>query len=106
MKVPPHLRNCTCKSISSCLVSVVLKNIVNQFFQNYQRKTGSVKKIDRVQLVYNETLEDAYERKKAEFKLKGIPSDEILAFHGTPESNISSILQTNLQYLVTAGILR
>ena len=68
-------------------------------------KFGRVIKIDSVQIVYNETLEDAFERKKAEFKWKGIPSDEILAFHGTTESNIPSILQTNLQYQVAAGVL-
>jgi len=63
-------------------------------------KSGSVKKIDSVEIVYNKTLEDAFEKKKAEFKSLGIPSAEILAFHGTPEANIPSILKTNLQYKV------
>ena len=64
-------------------------------------KSGHVKKINSVQLVYNKTLEELFQREKAEFKLKGIPSDEILAFYGTPESKIPSILKSNLQYSVT-----
>ena len=57
-------------------------------------------KIDSIDLVCNAPLEDAFEAKKRDFRLKGIPSHEVLAFHGTPVANIDSICRTNLQYTV------
>ena len=51
-----------------------------------------------IQLVYNQVLENAFEAKKQEFTRKGIPNNEVFAFHGTPAQNVDSIVQTNLRY--------
>lgn len=60
-------------------------------------------KIQQIDFVFNQSLEDAFEGKKVEFQSKGVPSREILAFHGTAEVNIPGILRNNLQYQVRFG---
>jgi hypothetical protein len=55
---------------------------------------ATIKSID---IVINQDLSVQFEKTKREFKRKSIPDDEILAYHGTDEKNINSILETNLQ---------
>ena len=57
-------------------------------------------KITSINIVCNKALEAAFEAKRREFASKGIPFKEVLAFHGTPATNIDSIIKTNLQYTV------
>ncbi len=60
-------------------------------------KFGSVRhKIKGIDLVRNATLEGQFEGKKGDFKRRGIPDHEVLAFHGTPVHNVESILKKNL----------
>ncbi len=53
-------------------------------------------KIKEVEYVYNQTLEARFERTRGYFQSRNIPSDVVLAFHGTPAQNIMSILKSNL----------
>ena len=66
-------------------------------------RTAIKYKIDSIELVCNPILEEAFEAKKREFHADGIPSHEVLAFHGTPVGNVLNICQTNLQYLVASN---
>ena len=61
-------------------------------------------KISSIDIVSNKTLEAAFEAKRRDFAAKGIPFNEVLAFHGTPAKNIDSIVRANLQYTVTTEI--
>ena len=67
-------------------------------------RTANQYKIIGVDLVYNPTLEAKFDAKRREFAAKGIPSKEVLAFHGTPSGNIDSIIRTNLQYTVSISL--
>ena len=59
------------------------------------RMGGTGSAIQSIDIVKNEALEEAFQRKIREFKLKGIPSDVIFAYHGTPATNLDSILKDN-----------
>jgi hypothetical protein len=62
------------------------------------KQGGGTRSVKRFKIVWSKKLEEAFLAKQAEFKRRGIPSEEILAFHGTEQSNVDSILQSNLQY--------
>ncbi|TRY69333.1 hypothetical protein TCAL_04452 [Tigriopus californicus] len=62
----------------------------------YRSGQNSNRKIKSVEYVTNPTFENDFLQQKGDFKRKGIPDDEILAFHGTSSTNVDNILKTNL----------
>jgi len=62
------------------------------------KQGGGTQSVKGFKIVWNKKLEEAFLAKQAEFKRRKIPSEEILAFHGTDQSNVDSILQSNLQF--------
>ncbi len=52
--------------------------------------------VDYIEAVHNPALEKKFDETKKKFKSRGISDDEVLAFHGTPQQNVDSILQNNL----------
>ncbi len=52
--------------------------------------------IESIDFVYSQELNSKYESMAEAFKAAGIPTKEVLAYHGTAEANIDSILKTNL----------
>ena len=61
------------------------------------KATNAQNEIDSIDLIFNEKLDKAFNDKKKEFSRHKIPSEEVLAFHGTASRNIESILEKNLQ---------
>ena len=51
--------------------------------------------VSSMDIVQNSRMKEDFERKKAEFKEKGIPAEAIYAYHGTKSNAIDSILQDN-----------
>ena len=62
---------------------------------HFMRMGGTGSAIQSIDIVKNDALEEAFQRKIREFKLKGIPLDVIFAYHGTPATNLDSILKDN-----------
>ena len=54
-----------------------------------------IRTIQSIDIVENEELEYAFQKKKQEFKSKNIPQSLVFAYHGTPPSNILNIITNN-----------
>ena len=61
----------------------------------YRLQNSTSLRIQYIDIVENPQLEARFNSKQAEFKRQGIPSDPILAFHGTNVANIDLILKNN-----------
>ncbi|EDO36121.1 predicted protein, partial [Nematostella vectensis] len=72
------------------------ENFYNLAAQHYLSKCQTKKEIESIDVVINNQLLQKFEAKQKEFKSKGIPDGEILAYHGTRSANIDSILRNNL----------
>ncbi|XP_048576294.1 uncharacterized protein LOC5506123 [Nematostella vectensis] len=72
------------------------ENFYNLAAQHYLSKCQTKKEIESIDVVINNQLLQKFEAKQKEFKSKGIPDGEILAYHGTRSVNIDSILRNNL----------
>lgn len=68
-------------------------NYAESHFRRMSMNQFTIKSID---IVINKELSVAFEETKQNFKEKGIPNQEILAYHGTDKNNIDSILKINL----------
>lgn len=64
---------------------------------NWQAALGCPPKIVSIDIIRNKTLEKRFEDKKANFVSAGLPSEEVLGYHGTNVDNLHSILSQNLQ---------
>ena len=58
-------------------------------------QNGISRTVKSVDVILNPKILAAFEKKKQEFKKKGIPCDPIYAYHGTNPSVIDEILKTN-----------
>lgn len=58
--------------------------------------TDSTVKIRSIDIINAPALEEQFKKKKCAFQRSGIPTEEVLAYHGTDVKNISSILTHNL----------
>ena len=56
------------------------------------------KTIDYIEYVVNMDLQAKFDAKKVEFTRKGIPADQIMAFHATKPGHVDSIIENNLDY--------
>ena len=55
--------------------------------------------IASIEFVTNVDLQKKFLNKKAEFKRKNIPDEEIFAYHGTLPKNVKKICKTNLNII-------
>ena len=69
----------------------VLFRFITSHFYSRER----VRTIHSVEIVNNDKLKFAFEKKKKDFKTRNIADMPILAYHGTPRSNITGILLNN-----------
>ena len=61
------------------------------FWRKYGAMGGRAdKEIDYIEYVVNQDLQLKFDAKKAEFKSKGLPDKQIMAFHATDPRNIDS----------------
>ena len=68
--------------------------IAESQFARMQKQYNLRYKITSIDVVYNAGLRTTFELRKKELKDKGC-GDSLLLFHGTPQSNIESILRNN-----------
>ena len=68
--------------------------IAESQFARMQKQYNLKYKITSIDVVYNAGLRTTFELRKKELKDKGC-GDSLLLFHGTPQSNIESILRNN-----------
>jgi small ubiquitin-related modifier len=56
--------------------------------------------ITSIEFVTNVDLQKKFHNKKAEFKMKNLPDEEIFAYHGTQPKNVKNICKTNLNIIL------
>ena len=56
--------------------------------------------IASIEFVTNVDLQKKFLNRKAEFKMKKIPDEEIFAYHGTQPKNVKKICKTNLNIIL------
>ena len=75
------------------------------FWRKYGAMGGHAnKQIDYIEYVVNQDLQRKFDDKKAEFRRKKIPDQQIMAFHATNPANIDSIIKSNLDHRKYGGL--
>jgi len=64
-------------------------------FLRMRQQRGKKYEIKSIDVVENEKLREIFEKKREEFRGRGIDDKPLLIFHGTPQANIESILRNN-----------
>jgi len=58
-------------------------------------KRGKKYEIKSIDVIENDKLRELFDKKREEFREKGLDDKPLLIFHGTPQANIESILKNN-----------
>jgi hypothetical protein len=83
--------------LPSSAEEVKFQNVKNHFMKMLSQ--NSRRTIASIEFVTNVDLQKKFDNKKAEFKRKNIPDEEIFAYHGTQPRNVKSICKTNLNII-------
>ena len=72
------------------------------FWRKHDAMVGTsatpTKTIDYIEYIINMDLQAKFDAKKADFTTKGIPANQIMAFHATRPDNVDNIIESNLDY--------
>ena len=87
-----HIKASTLRKFNFNNKDEIMFRLIGSHFYN-QEKTAEIESMD---IVSNPSLEAMFESQQNNFKQRNIPDNPIIAYHGTPQANIMSILQNNL----------